>query len=354
MRALLPLALLSLPSVTLLGCDVNADSGPAVTLPANFNPMVSLAPLAETVSPAVVNVYVTQTRKTNVPPQMQYFFGVPGERTVNGQGSGFVISADGYIVTNNHVAEDASEIKVKFANDQEYKAKVIGTDPTSDVALLKIEAKDALPYLKLGDSDGLKVGDWVVAVGNPLGLGHTVTAGIVSGKGRFIPDLPLDDFIQTDASINPGNSGGPLIAMNGMVVGMNTAIIQGANTVGFAIPANHMEAIVTQLRDHGKVAHGFMGISMSPLDDAAYKQLGVASGVLVQSVQTDGPAEDAGLRPGDVLTQIGAREITSQQDVLRAVAGQPPGTKVDGTVRRADKDVTVTVKLDARPEEAVN
>lgn len=340
--------------LALAGCAVNADSTPSVALPANYSPMQSLAPLVETVEPAVVNVYVSARKKTNATPQMQYFFGIPSEQVVQGQGSGFAITADGFILTNNHVAEDADSIKVKFMNGEEYPAKVVGTDPTSDVALLKIEAKKPIPYLKLGDSDAMKVGDWVVAVGNPLGLGHTVTAGIVSGKGRFIPDLPLDDFIQTDASINPGNSGGPLISTNGTVVGMNTAIVQGANTVGFSIPSNHIEGIVEQLKTKGKVEHGYMGIAMAQLDEAGKKQLGVDGGVLVSTVQEDGPAEKAGLKPGDILVKVGDKVVTTNQEVTRAIATQPPGSKVAVTVHRGDKEQVLQVTLAARPQESVN
>jgi len=347
---------LFVPSLFLSACAAIADTPTPATPPATFVPPTSLAPLVDAVEPAVVNVYVTQRQVVNVPPQMQMLFGYPSsaERMVQGQGSGFVISPDGFLLTNNHVAAGASEIKVKFENGTEYTAKVVGTDPESDIALLKIEAKGALPWLKLGDSAALRVGDWVVAIGNPLGLGHTVTAGIVSGKGRILPEEPLNDFIQTDASINPGNSGGPLLGVNGEVVGMNTAIIQGANTVGFAIPSDHLEDIVAQLRDDGKVSHGYLGVQMAALNDAGKKQLGVEGGVLVTQVEPGGPAELAGIKPGDVLVRVDDRAISDAQTLQRAVQSLQPGKKVSVTVQRDGKAKLIEVKLGERPPESVN
>ncbi len=335
------------------GCAVGAaDIAPQT--PTQFNPMVSFAPLVKAIEPAVVNVYVTSRKTINVPPQYQMMFGLPDqqERVQQGQGSGFLISSDGYILTNNHVAEGASEIKVKFADGGEYVATIVGADPTSDVALLKIDAKKALPWLKLGESDALQVGDWVMAAGNPLGLGHSVSVGIISGKGRFMPDLPLDEFIQTDASINPGNSGGPLLALDGTVVGMNTAIIQGANSVGFAIPASHIAGIVTQLREKGKVEHGYLGIEMAALTEDGRKQLSTKGGVLVTNVVGDGPAAAAGVKPGDVILTVGGREVADNRALLQAVASQPPGAKVEVRVLRDGKERTIAVVLASRPDKA--
>ncbi len=347
---------LFVPSLLLSACAAIADTPTPAIPPTTFVPPTSLAPLVDAVEPAVVNVYVTQRQVVNVPPQMQMLFGYPSstERTVQGQGSGFVISPDGFLLTNNHVAEGASEIKVKFENGDEYTAKVVGSDADSDIALLKIDAKGALPWLKLGDSGALRVGDWVVAIGNPLGLGHTVTAGIVSGKGRILPEEPLNDFIQTDASINPGNSGGPLLGVNGEVVGMNTAIIQGANTVGFAIPSDHLEDIVAQLRDDGKVSHGYLGVQMAALNEAGKKQLGVEGGVLVTQVEPGGPAEAAGIKPGDVLVKVDERTISDAQALQRAVQSLQPGKKVSVTLQRDGKAKQVEVKLGERPTESVN
>ncbi len=341
--------------LSLVGCSAQADTPAAALAPATFVPPTSLAPLVDAVEPAVVNVYVTQRQTVNLPPQMQ-MFGYPAsqERTVQGQGSGFVISPDGFLLTNNHVAEGATTIKVKFQNGDEYTAKVVGSDADSDIALLKIDAKKTLPWLKLGDSEALRVGDWVVAIGNPLGLGHTVTAGIVSGKGRILPEEPLNDFIQTDASINPGNSGGPLLAVDGQVVGMNTAIIQGANTVGFAIPSDHLEDIVSQLRDDGKVSHGYLGVQMASLNEAGKKQLGVDGGVLVTEVESDGPADSAGIKPGDVLVKVDDRSISDGQALQRSIQSLQPGKKVTVTVQRDGKAKEIEVKLGERPPQSVN
>jgi serine protease Do len=324
-----------------------ADAPSPVQVPASFNPSLSLAPLVDAVEPAVVNVYVSS--KQEVAPELQFYFGMPSERTVEGQGSGFVISPDGYLLTNNHVVKGATDVKVKFSDGADYSAKVVGTDAESDVALLKISGDHSFPYLKLsaGD-DALHVGDWVMAVGNPLGLGHTVTAGIVSGMGRNIPNLPLEEFIQTDASINPGNSGGPLIALDGTVVGMNTAIISGANSVGFAIPASHIDEVLPQLRDSGKVARGYMGVQMASIPEVAQKAIG--KGVLIAEVVADGPAAKAGIKAGDVVTRIGEHDVGDQTEMLRAVASIAPGKEIKVHVVRQGKEKDLTVKLGEKPK----
>ena len=336
-----------------LGCAANAESPAAASAPVGFVPPTSLAPLVDAVEPAVVNVYVTSRQTMRVDPRLPLLLGVPmpaTERTVQGQGSGFVISPDGYLLTNDHVVGDADTIKVKFENGDEYSAKLVGSDSESDIALLKVDAKKALPWLKLGNSETLRVGDWVVAIGNPLGLGHTVTAGIVSGKGRVLADEPLNDFIQTDASINPGNSGGPLLAVNGDVVGMNTAIIQNANTVGFAIPASHLVDIVKQLREDGRVSHGYLGVRMAPVPEEGKKQLNVTSGVYLTQIEPAGPAEGAGLRAGDVILKVDGHPISDSQTLLRAVAGVRAGTTVSVTVQRDGKPRDFQVKLGERPD----
>jgi serine protease Do len=347
MNALRTTALGLLLGTGIVGCGAIAGSPEPVRMPATFNPMVSLAPLVDAVEPAVVNVYTSQ--RMQVDPRAQWMYGLPSERTVQGQGSGFVISSDGYLLTNNHVVKGATEVKVKFSDGADYTAKVIGADADSDVALLKISGDKPFPFLRLATDDvETHVGDWVVAVGNPLGLGHTVTAGIVSGIGRDIPDLPLEEFLQTDASINPGNSGGPLIALDGSVVGMNTAIIAGANTVGFAIPAQHIGEVLPQLRENGKVARGYMGVEMASIPEVAAQALG--KGVLIAGVLPDGPADKAGLQTGDVVVKIGAREILTQTDVLRAVAGSAPGKRVDVVVMRKGKEKKLTVELVEKPK----
>jgi serine protease Do len=333
------------PLLLLVGCGAVAGSPSPVQVPPNYNPMVSLAPLVDAVEPAVVNVYTSQTLK--VDPRMQ-MFGFPSERTVEGQGSGFVISADGYIITNNHVVDDAKEVKVKFPDGVEHTARVVGTDPDTDVALLKIDGQKAFPYLELGAA-APHVGDWVVAVGNPLGLGHTVTAGIVSGMGRNIPNMPFETFIQTDASINPGNSGGPLIGVDGKVVGVNTAILSGANTVGFAIPAEHVASVLPQLRENGRVARGYMGVQMASIPEVAQKALG--KGVLIEDIVADGPAAKAGMKPGDVVVTVAGEAVEDRAEMLQTVARTQPGKKIDVVVMRQGKEKTLTVELAERPQD---
>jgi serine protease Do len=334
----------TLPLALMLACSATADTPPpAAAPPAGFSPAASLAPLVEVVQPAVVNVYTSVTQK--IPRQYQMFFGTD-QLTQEGQGSGFAISSDGYIITNNHVVRDATGIKVKFPDGKDRPARVVGTDPSTDVALLKIEPDGAVPYLRLGDSSKMRVGDWVVAIGNPLGLGHTVTAGIVSGIGRDIPDMPFETFIQTDASINPGNSGGPLVALDGSVIGMNTAIIQGANTVGFAIPSDHISSILPQLREKGKVARGALGIQMAEVPEAAQKALG--KGVLIEVVAPEGAAAKAGLKGGDLIVAVDGRQVEDNRGLLKIVAAKSPGDEVEVTYVRQGKERKVTVKLGER------
>lgn len=338
--------------VLLSGCSAVANQPAPVAPPASFNPSLSLAPLVENVEPAVVNVYVTSVQHLDNPTRLHVLMGIPTEREVQGQGSGFVISPDGYILTNNHVAENATTIKVKFPGGDEYVAKVVGTDPSSDVALLKIDVKKEMAYLKLGDSDKTRVGDWVMAVGNPLGLGHTVTAGIISGKERDISANLQEEFLQTDASINPGNSGGPLVGMNGEVLGMNTAIVSGANSVGFAIPSSYLQHIVEQLRDNGKVARGYLGVNMSSLSEEGKKLLGIPGGALLVTVEDSSPAGKAGLKEGDVVLKIDDEKIEDQRDLLRAIAGKTPGTKVHIEFLRQGKPQSLDVALGERPATA--
>jgi serine protease Do len=271
-----------------------------------------------------------------------------------GQGSGFVISKDGYILTNNHVVADASKVKVKLSDDTELDAKVIGTDPRTDVAVVKIDTKKDLPFVKLGSSDRLRVGDWVVAIGNPFGLSHTVTAGIVSAKGRVIGAGPYDDFIQTDASINPGNSGGPLFNLAGEVVGINSAIVNRANSIGFAIPIDMVTDILSELESTGHVARGWMGMSLQELDGDLAKALKVpddTKGAVVAQVYPGFPAADAGLQPSDVIVELDDRSVASSEELVRSIGTHHPGESVKVTVLRAGKEKTLSVKLGERPDE---
>jgi serine protease Do len=343
----LPSTLLFL-TATLMGCAAEATDVPPVALPAAFNPSLTLAPLVDTVRPAVVNVYTTQRQA--IPTMYQYAYGWPKEHVQEGQGSGFVISADGFILTNNHVIAGASEVRVKFDSGDEFPARVVGTDRGSDVALLKIEPPGPLPWLRLAAGDKARVGDWVVAVGNPLGLGHTVTAGIISAKGREVPDLDaLEEFIQTDASINPGNSGGPLIGIDGIVVGMNTAIVSGANSVGFAIPSDHLASIVPQLRETGTVARGWLGVGTAALNSRGMRQFNVDGGALVVRLSESSPAAKAGLAPGDVILTIGGKAVASDKDVYRAIASRFPGDEVVVRYLRDGKTTETKIKLAVRP-----
>ncbi len=269
------------------------------------------------------------------------------------QGSGFIISADGYILTNNHLVGETEKVKVELADKREFTAKIIGADPESDVAVIKIDAND-LPYLELADSDALEVGEWVLAIGNPLGLAHTVTAGIVSAKGRSGFHLATyENFIQTDAAINFGNSGGPLINLDSEVVGINTAIIgSGGNIgIGFAIPINMAKHVYKQLRESGTVSRGFLGVDIQDLTPALAKAFGMENtkGVLIPDVHKDSPAEKAGLKPNDVIVELEGKPVESAKVLQTRIAMIKPDTRVKIAVMRDGKRRTLTVKLAKRP-----
>ncbi len=266
-------------------------------------------------------------------------------------GSGFIISSDGYIVTNNHVVKDADEIKVKLYNEKEYDAEIIGKDPKTDLALIKIDA-DNLYFLKLGNSKKLEVGAWVVAIGSPFGLEQTVTAGIVSAKGRVIGQGPYDDFIQTDASINPGNSGGPLLDLDGEVVGINTAIIRSGQGIGFAIPSDLAHPIINQLKNSGEVSRGWLGVLMQNItkEIADYYNIEPGKGVLVVEVFEGHPADKAGIKPGDIIIEINKEEINSARDLSKAIAGLGAGKKVEAVILRKGRRLDKKIKLAKRSE----
>ena len=269
-----------------------------------------------------------------------------------GVGSGFIISRQGYILTNNHVVEDADEIKVKLANGKEYDGKIIGRDPKTDLALVKIEGASDLQPLPMGNSDELKVGSWVVAVGSPFGLEQTVTAGIVSAKGRVIGSGPYDNFIQTDASINPGNSGGPLINTKGEVVGINTAILAEGKGIGFAIPISMAKDIAPQLQEKGHVTRGWFGVSIQELTPELTKSFGLKDrkGALVTQVVPGSPAEKAGLEQGDVILTFDGKEIAESKDLPRIVALTPAGKSVDVQLWHDGKVVDRQVKVSEMEE----
>jgi serine protease Do len=285
--------------------------------------------------------------------QFERYFGQQDAmpRKLSSLGSGFIISADGYIVTNNHVVAEADEIKVKLlSRAKPYDAKVIGRDQETDLALLKIEAGGGLPVLEFGNSDATRVGEWVLAIGNPFGLGHTVTAGIISGKGRHIGAGPFDSFLQTDASINPGNSGGPLIDMDGKVVGINTAIVPNGQGIGFATPASQADKIIRQLKSGTKIQRGWLGISMQELDENTAKGVGLKEpkGVLVAQVLPGDPADKAGLKNGDVIIKAAGQSVDTPGDLLQRIANMRPGDKVQLTVWRQNRTVSLTVTLGER------
>ena len=317
--------------------------------------------LFKEVSPAVVNISTTQVVKFDRPrsrapfgqqdPFEEFFnnfFGrMPREQKRRSLGSGFLVSADGYILTNSHVVDKADEVTVTLLDKEEFKAKVVGTDPKTDIALIKIDSGKKLPFVALGDSDRLEVGEWVLAIGNPFGLGHTVTTGIVSAKGRIIGSGPYDDFIQTDASINPGNSGGPLFNLKGEVVGINTAIIQGGQGIGFATPIQLAKSVLGQLKDKGKVTRGWLGVYIQPLSPDVAEKLGIKDrrGALVSDVTQNGPAEKAGIKSGDVIVAFNGKEIRDEHELPAAVAATAPGRKVDVRVVRDGKELVLPVTI---------
>ncbi len=268
-----------------------------------------------------------------------------------GLGSGFIIDKAGYIVTNNHVVDGADSIKVILKDETEYNAEVIGRDPVTDIALIKIEAKHDLPSVPLGSSDNLKVGEWVTAIGSPFGLQYTVTAGIVSAKGRVIGSGPYDDFIQTDASINPGNSGGPLINMQGQVVGINTMIIAGGQGIGFAIPIDLAKSIVTQLKTNGQVTRGWLGITIQDLKGQLAEYYGVSgkTGVLVASVVPGDPADQAGIQPKDIITEINGEKVTTSRDLTKLAANLGVGDTARVMILRNGKSKTLEIQIGKRP-----
>jgi serine protease Do len=277
----------------------------------------------------------------------------PRTFTVPSLGTGFVISNDGLIVTNNHVVEDVDEIDVVFVDGTHSKAKVVGQDAKTDIALLRAEATRSYVPLPLGDSGALLPGDWVIAVGNPFGLDHTVTAGIVSATGRDIGQGPYDDFIQTDAAINPGNSGGPLLDLAGEVVGINTAINPQANTIGFAVPINMAKEILPQLEEKGRVVRGWLGVAVQPVTPelADLMKLETQEGALVSAITAGSPAAEAGLERGDVILRFGATDIHRMRELPRAVAATAPGTEVEVVVLRQGKRQTEQVTVGELPEE---
>jgi len=333
-----------------------AEEAPAVTgLP-------SLSGVVKELKPAVVNISTTKLvrspldgffRGRDFPDffgdeLFRRFFGdQPREYKQKSLGSGFIIDKEGHILTNNHVIEKAEEIKVTLSNKKEYDAQVIGTDPKTDLALIKIKAAGDLPVVRMGDSDKLEVGEWVVAIGNPFGLEQTVTTGIISAKGRVIGAGPYDDFLQTDASINPGNSGGPLFSLKGEVVGINTAIVAGGQGIGFAIPVNMAKRLLPQLKK-GKVVYGYLGVYIQDLTPELARSFGLkdTDGVLIADVISDSPAEKGGLQKGDVVLEYDGKKVEDRYQLTKMVGNTPIGKKVKITALRnkGQKTLWITIK----------
>ena len=341
----------------------------AQVMMANARPE-SLAPLAEQISPSVVNITTSTVVERPTGPQgivpegspFEDFFnnrrqneGEDGQRPRRSSalGSGFVISEDGYVVTNNHVIEGADEILIEFFSGQELPAKVIGTDPNTDIALLKVETDVPLSFVPFGDSDGARVGDWVIAMGNPLGQGFSVSAGIVSARNRALSGS-YDDYIQTDAAINRGNSGGPLFNMDGEVIGVNTAILSpngGSIGIGFSMASNVVTRVVDQLREFGETRRGWLGVRIQDLTDDLAEGFGLDStdGALVNSVQV-GPAKDGGMLDGDVIVNFAGKPVKDTRALVRTVANSPVGETVRVIVLREGKSVRLKVTLGRRED----
>ena len=335
---------------------------------------VSFSPIVKKVAPAVVQVNVTakveRITEADLPPmlrdpRLRRYFGVPENldqlpqpKGQSGMGSGVIVSSDGYILTNNHEVENAAEIQVTLSDRRELKAKVIGTDPESDLAVIKVDAEN-LPALTFADSNKIEVGDTVLAVGNPFGLGQTVTSGMVSALGRATLGLDYEDFIQTDAAINPGNSGGALIDTNGRLVGINTAILSrsgGFQGIGFAIPANLARNVMQQLATDGRVVRGFLGVSINDLSPELALSFDLPesqAGALVVDVTEDSPADKSGLKHGDIVTHLNGRSIEGARQLKLAVADVRPGQTVEGTILRNGKTEKIDIEVGARPGEAM-
>jgi serine protease Do len=348
-------------------------AGPAGGSRAAPAPTDGLPDLAEQVKHSVVNIFTTQVVQAPMNPFMapdspfreffgddffRHFFGDMPQREMktHALGSGFVIdAAKGLILTNNHVVAKATEIKVKLDTGRDYTAKILGQDPKTDLALIQVKPdKDFPKALPLGDSQAVRVGDWVMAVGNPFGLGQTVTVGIISAKGRIIGAGPYDDFLQTDAAINPGNSGGPLLDMNGRVIGINTAIVAHGQGIGFAIPINMAKELLPQL-ESGKIVRGWLGVTIQDVTPELAKNFGIQEqkGVIISGLLPGSPAEKAGLQQGDVVVFFNGHKVDDARSLSRMVAAVQPGTRVSLGIIRDGRNTEIDVTLGEMPKEGV-
>ncbi|MGE4481290.1 Do family serine endopeptidase [Acidocella sp.] len=372
-------ALVAVSVLPARAADTSLDATKAVQQ--SFTPVPDFSALVEKVTPAVVSVTVKlKTDQTSddsnggqsrnglppgfpqipgFPPGFPFGFGMPQQpQAVEAKGSGFIINSNGTIVTNNHVVKGAKTVTVTLSNGDTYPAKIIGTDPKTDLAVLKIDAGKALPYVELGDSKDVKPGQWVVAMGNPFGLGNTVTTGVVSALGRNIGDGPYDRFIQTDAPINEGNSGGPLFNQKGQVIGVNTAILSpsgGSVGIGFSITSDMVKRVVTQLIAHGKVTRGFLGVSAQMVSPQMAQALKLpmanpnADGALIAAVAPNSPASKAGLKPGDVIVAVNGQTVTDPGDLATDIANIDPTHKADISYVRAGQKKDVSVAVEEMP-----
>jgi serine protease Do len=339
--------------VLLVGACASAPGAVARSAPNSF------APLVKTVLPAVVNIAVTETiagadtladmppelRDTPLGKQLRRRFRGEAEK-VTGAGSGFIIDPEGIIVTNNHVVGHADDIVVSLTDGRQYKARVVGRDELTDIAVIKVTAPGPLPAVRWGDSRKMEVGDWIIAAGNPFGLGGSVSAGIISAEGRNLDSGPFDNFMQIDAPINPGNSGGPVFNMDGQVVGVTSTIVSptGASVgIGFAIPSETVSAVVAQLLAHGRIDRGWLGVSVNEPTEGG--------GLVVASIDRNGPAAKAGIRPGDVLLAVNGERIQTANGLIKAVAAVPPGNNVRVTLRRQTREIEIPVTVGRRPPE---
>jgi serine protease Do len=339
------------------------SAAPAAPVPAAVGAAgPSFADIAERLNPAVVNIDAARRgdasprRRPSMPvPDRPDLFGRPGDRDREeprtGTGTGFVIDEHGYILTNHHVIDGADRVTVRLLDGRSLRAETIGSDPDTDIALIKVTASAPLAFAPLGDSDHLRVGEWVVAIGNPLAYEHTVTAGVVSFIGRKLFDTSLDHYIQTDAAINFGNSGGPLINNRGEVVGINAAISSRASNIGFAVPINQARHILPQLRDLGRVSRGYIGVALKDLDADLQRslQLTVSHGALVQDVTANAPGARAGVRAYDVIVAVDGTAVTNNDALIRDIARRRPGTSASLRIVRDGRPMTVAVKLAERP-----
>src|SRR5881396_1975386 len=323
--------------------------------------LVNFADVVERINPAVVNIDATargrETRRRGrirIDPSDPFDGpdgGGRGEAPRRGAGSGFVIDTDGSILTNNHVIDRAERITVKLSDGRTLRARVIGADPDTDIALIKVDGETGLPVAPLGDSGTLRMGEWVCAIGNPLGYEHSVTVGVISFLGRKLFDESLDNYIQTDAAINFGNSGGPLINSRGEVIGINAAISSRASNIGFAVPINQASAILPQLRERGRVSRGYIGVALKDVDPDLQRSLALNTndGALVQDVTQGSPGDRAGVLPYDTIVALDDRPVSSDDQLIREIAGRSPGSTAHLRVLRDGHEQTITLKLAERP-----